>query len=667
MSPRISAFSLAQESLPGAGGAALDQILIVLVANAVIFTPLVWFVIRERSGHRTTIGRAADWVAKKESMPRWFSLPIYLMIASLLSAGFGVAWDIPIHMQDGRDEGPLANPAHYFIYFGIVGFFVAGVISMTLVSRRLPARTFRIRDDWRAPMGSMVIVAAGLIALAGFPLDDVWHRMFGQDVTQWGPTHTMMIGGAVTCVLGGVLLHSEARQVGAPGTLGLGGRIRGVFLLSTCIIPFYFLAEFELGLPQFPAATQFIIAGLLTTWIFTACRRYFGPGGALFAWGFYAIAQLFLIATISALPGVLVSQMLLFLPAALIVELVALVLAPARGVVFGLVCAVLIGTVGMYAEWLWSHAFMPLPQPLPSHALPLMLSVGTAAAIAGALIGHWHAQQLQRVEARSTVSSRLDQITFRSPLLQTCYSYWLRQQTPAPATRTAPGYWQRNGYVAVGGVVFLALMAAFAPPSMKDGVFADVELSENCDGTSICRAFVTITMDPAETDRAIWLHAYYWQGKAGTEGEIPTDPSGGAPGVMRVRMLPTGIAGQFRSEHELPMYGGGKTQIRLHQAPTVMLNLPLYAPDDPEISADIGRRILAESGQRYEFIYEPTFLQRETKDYVPGWLWATGYTVVLLLWLVTLVFYVWLYSQAAFGSDHTARSHTQPRGKPIDA
>ena len=25
-----------------------------------------------------------------------------------------------------------------------------------------------------------------------------FHRLFGQDVTEWGPTHVMMIGGAVT-------------------------------------------------------------------------------------------------------------------------------------------------------------------------------------------------------------------------------------------------------------------------------------------------------------------------------------------------------------------------------------------------------------------------------------------------------------------------------------
>ncbi len=62
-------------------------------------------------------------------MPRWAGLPIYMTVLSLVTAGFGVYWDVPIHMQYGRDEGPLANPSHYPILFGILGFLAAGVIS----------------------------------------------------------------------------------------------------------------------------------------------------------------------------------------------------------------------------------------------------------------------------------------------------------------------------------------------------------------------------------------------------------------------------------------------------------------------------------------------------------------------------------------------------------
>ena len=39
-------------------------------------------------------------------------------------------WDISLHIGVGRDEGPLANPAHYFILFGLFGIFAAGFLAM---------------------------------------------------------------------------------------------------------------------------------------------------------------------------------------------------------------------------------------------------------------------------------------------------------------------------------------------------------------------------------------------------------------------------------------------------------------------------------------------------------------------------------------------------------
>ena len=39
-------------------------------------------------------------------------------------------WDISLHIDNGRDAGPLANPAHYLILFGLFGIFAAGFLSM---------------------------------------------------------------------------------------------------------------------------------------------------------------------------------------------------------------------------------------------------------------------------------------------------------------------------------------------------------------------------------------------------------------------------------------------------------------------------------------------------------------------------------------------------------
>ena len=63
------------------------------------------------------------------------------------------------------------------------------------------------------------MAGCGLYALIGFPLDDIWHRIFGQDVTLWGPTHLMLIGGAGFSLIAVLYLEYEGRRVGgAPGT-----------------------------------------------------------------------------------------------------------------------------------------------------------------------------------------------------------------------------------------------------------------------------------------------------------------------------------------------------------------------------------------------------------------------------------------------------------------
>ena len=51
---------------------------------------------------------------------------------SLLVALLGMYWDISLHIDNGRDPGPLANPAHYLILVGLFGIFAAGFIAIAL-------------------------------------------------------------------------------------------------------------------------------------------------------------------------------------------------------------------------------------------------------------------------------------------------------------------------------------------------------------------------------------------------------------------------------------------------------------------------------------------------------------------------------------------------------
>ena len=59
-------------------------------------------------------------------------------------------WDIALHIGVGRDEGPLANPAHYFILLGLFGIFSAGFFAMVLPKERVGPH----RDAHHAETGS---------------------------------------------------------------------------------------------------------------------------------------------------------------------------------------------------------------------------------------------------------------------------------------------------------------------------------------------------------------------------------------------------------------------------------------------------------------------------------------------------------------------------------
>ncbi len=129
-------------------------------------------------------------------LPAWAAIPAGIIVVSLITALFGMLWDISLHIAQGRDEGPLANVAHYFILAGLFGVFASGFLSMCLPLEKPSRVAVPITRDWYAPLGGVLITACGTFSLIGFPLDDVWHRLFGQDVTLWGPTHLMLIGGA---------------------------------------------------------------------------------------------------------------------------------------------------------------------------------------------------------------------------------------------------------------------------------------------------------------------------------------------------------------------------------------------------------------------------------------------------------------------------------------
>ena len=74
--------------------------------------------------------RWSGFAARVGGLPKWVALPSAIGTGSLITALLGMYWDISLHIDQGRDAGPLANPAHYLILFGLFGIFAAGFLAM---------------------------------------------------------------------------------------------------------------------------------------------------------------------------------------------------------------------------------------------------------------------------------------------------------------------------------------------------------------------------------------------------------------------------------------------------------------------------------------------------------------------------------------------------------
>src|SRR3954471_12100345 len=98
-----------------AGGAAIGQVIGATLGGLIATAALLWIITAHRSGRIKWVGKLASYAERINGLPGWASLPSALSGGSRLIAVCGMYWDITIHIDKGRDPGPLANPAHYFI------------------------------------------------------------------------------------------------------------------------------------------------------------------------------------------------------------------------------------------------------------------------------------------------------------------------------------------------------------------------------------------------------------------------------------------------------------------------------------------------------------------------------------------------------------------------
>src|SRR3954463_7094001 len=247
-----------------AKGASIHDLLIGGAIGAALTFAVLWVASAHRAGRIRWLGRLAGFSERVSGLPGWCALPSAIVGGSLCIAVFGFYWDVAKHIDTGRDPSPFGTPAHYPILVGLGGIALGGIIAVVLGAPKSVPTSVRITRDWYAPLGGVLTLMCGGFALAGFPLDDVWHRLFGQDVTLWGPTHVLMVGGASLATLGMWVLLVEGKRSAAPGTSSsLLVRLRtamagGAFLLGLSALQ----GEFDNGVPQFQLLFQPILLAI---------------------------------------------------------------------------------------------------------------------------------------------------------------------------------------------------------------------------------------------------------------------------------------------------------------------------------------------------------------------------------------------------------------------
>jgi len=369
-----------------------------------------------------------------------YRVAFWVLLAGNLIAGWGVQWDIQWHVQVGRDSFWI--PPHVMTY--------GGVAIVVLVSFGVLARdTLRHLLAGRAPRGTMRV--AGLTGTPGFclaacgialtvlaaPIDDLWHRLFGIDVTLWSPPHLLGLLGVAINTLACLLIVREAypargwaRYLGLViaastffGSLGVAlrptGRLAFLYggisfysypILAALFLPMALVAAARLtGHRSAPLVVMAIAiaVGVVGSWIARVGFDIIQP--VSFIQEEIAkdptspIAVAHAIAqkngtTPGGAPGSSLSRLLAFVP-----MLVMVVLDARRRTV----AATLGYAVSVFVVWTLglglTPAFRPMLPGAGPTAIALLLTLSTA--LLGAFAAAWLAERLERAESSPVAAS----------------------------------------------------------------------------------------------------------------------------------------------------------------------------------------------------------------------------------------------------------------------
>lgn len=565
-------------------GAPLWQLGVITIFISLVAGAITSLSMSYRAGRAPRLRKLVGGVERLVGLPGWAAVPGFASIGSAALIITSATWDIGLHIDVGRDSGPLGTTAHYPLLFGLLGVFLMGILAIGLAPRDRKSSSpvaFNVPGLGLIPAASMLLLAGSSFGMAAFPLDDLWHRIFGVDVTLWGPTHVMIIGGTIASGVGGALLLIEGALASGvnPFAGGVGAKSKAARLLPALLasIFLYFwtatMAEFNWGVPQYRQVWQPFLLAFGGAQALVLARVMLGRGGTFAAILIWLPLQAGMSLVIGGPLQVTMPSTPLFLAEAVIVEFVALTALGRRPVALGAAAGLGIGTVGFAAEYLWADVAMPLPW--NSAILGEGIPVAIIAGIAGGLLGATMAQAL------------------RGELL--------------------PG--RRSLLIAVGSV------AAFIGLGLNASITGRPDLTANMQISNVRMGEVpnhsepqrvgdlTIRLsDPSVAQNANWFYALGWQGGGRYLNHLVQQPDG-----------------SWKTTKPVPLQGSWKTMVRVHKGRD-MVTAPIRFPADPALGF---AGFSADPQITRAFMADTTLMQIERKDDVPAWAWTVATIAVL--------------------------------------
>lgn len=180
-----------------------------------------------------------------------WSLGVLPVLALGALAGLlGIYWDIAWHIDIGRDT--FFTLPHNFLYSSITVVLVVSLYGLLHDRRDTPFHL--LWGNLRLHPGVLIVAVGAALELLFAPMDELWHQLFGIDVTLWAPMHLIGIMGLTLANFGGLVsawlerrlaVSQERRRLFGGATLFFAAALLGWLVLL--------LAEYDFNTPQFPS------------------------------------------------------------------------------------------------------------------------------------------------------------------------------------------------------------------------------------------------------------------------------------------------------------------------------------------------------------------------------------------------------------------------------